>query len=286
MKKTMTILSICFFLLTAFSMQSQVLLAKWTFPTGNPTDSLPDGGVPANLSMSIHTEGGTSAIDFSKNGATTKAAQATGWDNGALLKCWVIRLNTSGFKNLRLSSKMQTGGNNPGPRDYSVQYRVGSAGTWTDIPNSTLVTANNWTSAVLDSIDIPEACNNQTSVYLRWIMTTNTNSAGGSVEATGINKIDDIYLTGKLVSTAVDERAGVATFTISPNPASGPVVITSRESIRFIEFFDFRGRIVYCTQADNSTCLTINPGKELKGMYLVRLHARSGQTATRYVVLL
>ncbi|MFH1296399.1 MAG: hypothetical protein ABIJ04_03895, partial [Bacteroidota bacterium] len=58
--------------------RGQELLAQWTFPTGNQSDSLADGGIPANLNKAIHTEGGgTSAIDFSKNGLTTKAAQAT-----------------------------------------------------------------------------------------------------------------------------------------------------------------------------------------------------------------
>ena len=193
MKKCFLVFCFGLFFLAFHVMQGQVLLAKWTFPTGNPTDSLADGGLPVNLTMAIRTEGGTSAIDFSKNGATTKAAQATGWDNGAMTKYWVIRLNTVGYEMLKLSSKQQTGGNNPGPRDFMVQYRIGTTGTWADVPNSTMITANNWSSALLDSIDLPEPCKNQSSLYLRWIMTTNINSTGGTLTSNGINKIDDIY---------------------------------------------------------------------------------------------
>lgn len=286
MKKTITLLGICLFLLCGTTLQSQVILAKWTFPTGTPSDSLADGGTTANLAMSIRTEGGTSAIDFSKNGATTKAAQATGWDDGAMVKCWVIQVNTTGYETLKLSSKMQTGGNNPGPRDFIVQYRVGTTGTWTDVPNSTLVTANNWTSAVLDSIPVPDACKNQGSVFFRWIMTTNTNSNGGTLAATGINKIDDIYLTGKLIPTAVGEHPGLASFTISPNPATGPVAIKSHEPVSTIELLDLSGRVVYVEQVWNRTNLTINAGSRLKGMYIVRIHTVSGQTGTGNLIIL
>jgi hypothetical protein len=285
MKKTFTILSFCFFLVAGSYLPAQVLLAKWTFPTGTAGDSLADGGIPANLSMGIHTEGGTSAIDFSKNGATTKAAQATGWDNGANIKCWVIHLNTAGYETLKLSSKQQSGGNNPGPRDYMVQYRIGSSGTWTDVPGSTLVIANDWTTGALDNLSIPEACYNQASVYLRWIMTTNTSSTGGTVASSGIDKIDDIYIYGTESSSAINDGNNRVAFTISPNPSSGPVMIQSPVVISSVEFLDLSGRTVHSSSALKTSTLSFTPGFIAKGTYIVRITTCTGESGFSKLIL-
>jgi hypothetical protein len=285
MKKTITLFILCLSLLAATAMQGQVLLAKWTFPTGNPTDSLADGGLPVNLDKAIHTEGGTSAIDFTKNGATTKAAQATGWDGGVLTKCWVVSLNTLGYERVKISSKQQSGGNNPGPRDYRLQYRIGATGNWIDVPNSAIVTANDWSTGVLDSIDLPTSCYSQSLVFLRWLMTTNTNSAGGTVAATGIDKIDDIYITGELFIGMSDLPAAVA-FTVSPNPSNGPVTINSPEIISSLELLDMSGRVLYADQLVNSLN-TILPAEIMtKGALLIRIRTNSGRTGTRQIIVL
>ena len=285
MKKTTTILSLCLLLLACNSLNAQVLLAKWTFPTGTAGDSLADGGLAANLTMAIHTEGGTSPIDFSKNGFTTKSAQATGWDNGSMTKCWVVPVNTLGYKELKLSSKQQSGGNNPGPRDYMVQYRVGTAAAWTDVPNTAMVTANNWTSAALDSIVLPDSCANRPMVYLRWVMTSDTNSSGSPVTSAGINKIDDIYITGKQISTGVNNPENSVVFSVFPNPSNGPVTVTSQVILRSIDIIDLGGRIVYSDQAVNSRAVNFLPGIATKGCYFIRVLTRAGQTSIKQVIL-
>jgi len=284
MKKTITPFIITIIFLASLQLQAQVLIAKWTFPTGAATDSLADGGLPVNLDKGIHTEGGTSAIDFSKNGATTKAAQATGWDNGALAKCWVIQVNTLGYETLKLTSKQQSGGNNPGPRDYVVQYRLGSSGTWTDVPNSTIVTANDWSTGMLDSILLPEACKDQPSVYLRWLMTTNTNSIGGTVAATGIDKIDDIYITGKQTSVSVEEKGAGLAFSLSPNPSNGPVTIVAPENITGVDIFNITGSLVYSKGDIGNTRVQITPGLLPAGRYLIRVTSGNASGVKQLIV--
>ncbi len=284
MKKAATLLLILLSLLVSTSLQSQVLIAKWTFPTGNPTDSLADGGLAVNLSMGIHTEGGTSSIDFSKNGATTKSAQATGWDNGSMTKSWVIHFNTVGYDNLNISSKQQSGGNNPGPRDYVVQYRIGSSGIWADVPNSTIVTANDWNTGVINDVPLPVECNNQPVVYLRWVMTTNTNSSGGTVAASGIDKIDDIYING-LVIVSVAEINKALEFSLSPNPSHGEITVTSPQSISTIELMDYCGRVLHSIPGTGSSKININTGTIAKGSYLLRVTADSGSTSVKTVIL-
>jgi hypothetical protein len=285
MKKTLTILFFLMILMAGSAMQGQVLLAKWTFPTGTATDSLADGGLPWNLDKAIRTDGGTSVIDFTKNGATTKSAQATGWDNGAMTKCWVVSLNTLGYDQLKLSSKQQSGGNNPGPRDYKVQYRIGTTGTWEDVPNSTILTANDWTTGALNNIDLPMFCSSQGLIFLRWIMTTNTNSSGGTVTSGGINKIDDIYITGSLF-IGINEQLSTINFNVAPNPSSGPVTITSPVMIRSLEIIDMSGRMVYSDQEVNRLNVTLREVFASRGSYLIRIRNNEGKTGIRKVVVL
>ncbi|MFA6482600.1 MAG: hypothetical protein WCW62_08495, partial [Bacteroidales bacterium] len=97
MKRMITILSAL--LVTTFAFAQQITLAKWTFPTGNAVDTLPDQASTLNLNKFIFTGGGTSVIAF-KNGASTKAAQASGWDNGQDLKSWQVEINTTGYQNI------------------------------------------------------------------------------------------------------------------------------------------------------------------------------------------
>ena len=283
MKKTFTLLAALLFMV-AFT-NAQVTLVQWTFPTGTNDDSIADGGLPVNLDKAIHTEGGTSAIDFSKNGATTKAAQATGWNDGANLKCWVVKVNTVGYNTLKLSSKMQSGGNNPGPKDYKVQFKTASAGDWKDIPDAVITVANDWTTGVLDSIPLTDDCNGQEELYLRWIMTSNTNSAGGTVEAGGINKIDDIYVTGKVVSTGIKENHPGLIFSVSPNPSNGQFVIASDQVISAIYVYNTFGKCVY-EDSFNSRTVNLNLESADRGTYFVKVLSGEGKIGNQKLLIL
>jgi hypothetical protein len=265
--------------------QAQVLIVKWTFPTGNATDSIADGGIPANLNKAIDTGGGTSDIDFSKNGATTKAAQATGWDNGAFLKYWVVEVCTQGYDNLRLSSKMQSGGNNPGPRDFTVQYRIGGTDLWIDIPGTTIVTANDWSTGWLDSVVMPSGCYNQSELYLRWIMTTNNNSQGGVLTSGGINKIDDIYVTGKQMNTGIRETQRELPCMVSPNPSNGNFVVEATESITSVSMFNTGGKCVYTKSALNAKKVTLKVDTIPQGTYFLKIRSMSGKEGNQKIVI-
>ena len=266
--------------------QAQVLLVKWTFPTGTSSDSIADGGLTVNLDKAIHTEGGTSAIDFSKNGATTKAAQATGWDNGSMLKFWVVELNTQGYENLKLSSKMQSGGNNPGPRDYMVQYRIGNTGDWIDVPGTTLLVTNDWNAGLLDSVALPSSCNGQASLFLRWIMTSNTNSQGGDVTSSGINKIDDIYVTGKVVTTGFINPPTDFSFKVFPNPSSGFISVESSESIAAVSLYNGGGKCLLFQTCQSTKRLNLDLNTIPMGTYFLKVQLVNGSEENEKVVLL
>ncbi|MBC8460127.1 MAG: T9SS type A sorting domain-containing protein [Bacteroidales bacterium] len=283
MKQIFTIVFLFFLCMSAS--QSQVLLAQWTFPTGNPGDSIADGGIAANLNKAIHTEGGTSAIDFSKNGFTTKAAQATEWNDGADLKCWIVEITTTNYHHLTISSKQQSGGNNPGPRDWKVQYRPAVASFWTDVPNTTLEVQNDWTTGVLDSIELPEECKNQSSLFIRWVMTSNTNSSGDPVAATGINKIDDIIFTGKLINTAIPDTGNIHLVTLYPNPCNTRFSIKSDSEISRLSIIDARGRVVMTSSLQGKE-VSLDVTDLPSGVYWVRISTlHSKQPITRKLLV-
>jgi hypothetical protein len=258
---------------------AQDTIAAWTFPTGTATDANPDHHNAANATVMLTTGGGTSAIDWSKNGLTTKAAQTTGWDGGANLKYWQIELNTTERNNLKLYSKQTGGGANPGPRDWKAQYKVGTSGTWTDIPGTTLVNANNWTSAVLSNVSLPTACNEQPLVFVRWLMTSDTSIAPPAlVMASGTTKIDDIYVLGNITTTVAEIQP--LSFSVYPNPCNGSFTLTASSLISEVSIFNMQGQQVYIAMV-NGMKQVIDLSGMGKGVYFIRF--RSGENDEYYV---
>jgi hypothetical protein len=242
---------------------AQDTIVQWTFPT---EDGTADGGViQSNLTRTIETAGGTSNIQF-KNGATTKAAQATGWDNGNDEKKWKVEFETTGYGNLKLSSKISSGGQNPGPRDFKVQYKLDD-GSWTDVENSNFQTANDWTTGVLFELDLPGICDNQVLIKIRWIMTSDTASDGSVVTETGISKIDDIFITGQILNgdDEVEAALGIKTY---PNPASDVIQIESVSHLQ-VELYDMNGKRMQTKEINTRGKIEVsalNPG-----IYLLKM---------------
>lgn len=213
-------------ILSSFMVTGQEIIAAWTFPTGTSADSLADQGISTSI-IKTFSSVGTSAIDFTKNGFTTKAAQATGWDSGMDKKYWMIVFSSLEYDSLTISSKQQSGGNNPGPRDWRVQYRIGFIGSWTNIPDTRLTCLNDWTTGVLENVPLPDECSDKDTIYIRWIMKSDTSSAGAIVLSNGIAKIDDIVVRGVKKGASVTESALSDEIEIFPNPTGGLINIIS-----------------------------------------------------------
>ena len=282
MKKTFTILSL-FAVLATTAYSQPTTLVQWTFSHALPTDSIADGGITENLNKVIKTGGGTSAIDFTKNGATTYAAQATGWDNGNETKYWILSFTSVGYSNLTVSSKQQAGGNNPGPRDFKVQYRLGTIGTWTDVPNSTITTANNFTTGILNNLPIPSACDNQDTIYLRWIMTSNLNANGATLTSAGIGKIDDVIIQGTS-STGVKELLSINEINIYPNPAKNYFKINSNQNHCEIAIYNILGSNVFnYNRIEKSTSIDVSGF--IKGLYFIRIKFEDNSSQTKKLII-
>ncbi len=196
--KHLTLFSLLFFFFIKFSgLSAQVdTLVGWNFPN-NPDDNIADAGIAANLTKTItNTASGTTI--YTATGVTTFAASNTNWTTGTGTKYWEVEFSTQGYNNVTVQSKQRS--SNTGPRDFKVQYKVGLAGTWTDIAGATILDSNDWVHGILLPTLLPSETFDQASVYVRWIMTSDIAANGTVVATAGTSRIDDIYLKGSLIS--------------------------------------------------------------------------------------
>ncbi|WP_425555377.1 beta strand repeat-containing protein, partial [Flavobacterium cheonhonense] len=194
------------------------VLANWSFPN-NPDDNVVDVAESGNANKTLTTQGGVSGtIAYAPvQSSTTSAASVSGWDGGNNTKFWQIDIATLGYSNLKLSSAQRS--SNTGPKDFKVQYKIGS-GSWTDVPGATVTVANNWTTGALSDVALPAACNNQASVLIRWIMTSNLQVSTGNVASTGTSGIDNILVNGQ-AEAFVSGYQNLSVGNVTSYPVSG-----------------------------------------------------------------
>ncbi len=169
----------------------------WDFPN-NPDDNTADGGIAANLTKTIDVFGGATLVGFGSPGASTNSADGNNWGTGAGIKGWQVDFTTTGYGSLLLYSKQNSDAR--GPQDWKVQYSLDGT-TWIDLTGATITVATDWTTGVLNGVSLPVACENQATVYLRWIMTSN-NGVGGTILSTRDNFIDDIMVAGIAIGSS------------------------------------------------------------------------------------
>lgn len=276
MKKTL--LAVVFLYTLTQIVQAQEEIVKWTFPNNSVSDTVQNGTNALNLTRTIRVEG-TSIISM-KNGATNFAAQATGWDNGMDSKNWNIKFKTTGYDHVQISSKQQSGQSYPGPKDFKLQYKINSTGTWADVPGGTITLTNEWNGVT--NLDLPTECQNQSnSVYIRWIMTSNTDILGGIVAATGTSKIDDIIVTGMLITGLADQKEpkGLSTF---PNPSLSTFSIATAIGTSLIEIYNSNGQLVYKTIPENEI-LTVEKALPA-GMYFIKATSNGKVSFVKHIV--
>ena len=265
--KFLTLIAFLSYGATSFA---QVTLASWTFSNNSLNDTIQNATLPLNAGAAIRTEG-TAAITMT-NGASDYAATATGWDNGAGVKNWNINIATTGYENITLSSKQRSGNTNPGPVNWKVQYKVGFAGTWTDLTGGNVSVGNDW-NGVLTNLAMPAECNDQAMVYIRWIMVDNTGVGGGSVTASGTSKIDDIYIKGTSLS-GIEEELYLSGISFYPNPVKNILNIESVKKITRITIYNIAGVCVY-DKKENNEKISVNISTFKKGIYFLSINNSS-----------
>lgn len=225
--------------------QAQEEIVKWTFPNNLVSDTLQNGTNTLNLTSKITIIGAGPITMTNGQTAGDYAATATGWANGMDAKYWLAKFKTTGYNNVKISYKQRAGGSNGGPRDFKIQYEISSIGIWKDIPNGEITLGNDWFTGVVTDLDLPAECQNQSDeILIRWIMTSNIDIIGGSVSANGISKIDNIIVTG-MVITGLPEKEETRQFFTYPNPSTNVFTISVPDRTTSIEIYTNNGQIVY-----------------------------------------
>ena len=185
----------------------------WNFPNTSANITA-DGGIAANSTKTITRSTSVVAPAFATTGAgggTDKCASSTGWNDALTTNdYWSVEFTTLGYTNIKVSSK-QSGASTAAPKNFTLYYSPdGGANFYGLIDIPPMATANNWTQGVINNIALPSSCDNQASVMLLWLKTTNVSMAGGAVTAAALTLIDDIYVSGTACSY-VPGAAGIIT---------------------------------------------------------------------------
>lgn len=259
---------------------AQDVLVGWTFPATS-ADAIADQTITLNSGRFISCEHGIQglpgyhvvAIDYTTDGSQVptitddKCAQVTGVNDGVDSVFWMIKCKTTGYGNLKLYSKQWSSNSPAGPRDFKVQYKFSGATVWNDLAIVTV--GNDWTTGVVNGIDLPSTCNNLASnISFRWVMSSNTDISGGTVGATGTTKIDDISITGTVLS-GIEMNETNNAVSIYPNPNRGSFNIENNSENKSLKVFNVLGKCVYEKNITANEKLNISDFST--GIYLINL---------------
>ncbi len=168
----------------------ETTVVGWNFNGDTPVAT---SGLAVNAAEAI-TSTASGSLGYINSTSGNRAISLNGWDAGAGSKYWQVSFNASGMANMRVSSVQRS--SNTGPKDFKLQYRIGAAGAWTDVPGGDVTVANNYSTGVLQEIPLPAACNDQAEVSLRWIMTSNVAVNESPVAGGGTSAMDSILVFG------------------------------------------------------------------------------------------
>ena len=197
-------------------------IVGWTFPTSWTAAAgvtpLADIANANNTTKVISQSSGTVTAAEGSGGPGTFAIQGSSWQT-SLNKYWEIQANTIGYKNIKVSSKLYS----TAPRDFKLQYKIGLGGTYADVLGGAVVCSSDWGTGNLYNLVLPTECENQTSVYLRWINYTTIDYNTGTTLVGGTVRIDDILVSGSLFQAVAGypiNVTGNATTVTGLNPGS------------------------------------------------------------------
>ncbi len=185
---------------------------------------------------------------------------------GPIPNIWKVDFTTLGYKDISFSSKQRS--SSTGPKHFKVQYMLNNNGNWIDLPGTSIITADNWSSGVIVDYMLPTQCNNQNLVSLRWIMTSDTAVNGSPVASTGASRIDDIIVKGLEIPVSISTTITNNILSIYPNPASESIIIELNTSQDII-IYSIDGRCIYKTdQASNYHQINISQWES--GIYVIK----------------
>ncbi|MEA3317392.1 MAG: T9SS type A sorting domain-containing protein [Bacteroidota bacterium] len=114
-----------------------------------------------------------------------------------------------------------------------------------------------------EDLDMPEH-----AIYIRFIMKDNLDPAGNSVEANGTSKIDNIFVTGTLNSTGINDMFSSKNICY-PNPTTGIINFDVNYELKSLSVYNVVGELIM--RNDDIDNNKIDLSNIPKGMYIINL---------------
>ncbi len=274
-------------LLVSFA-SAQDTITGWTFPVNTGTDSLNANlGTNQNQGYDLRfqlyqtptSDSTINTITFIE-GATTYAASTTGWQEGNGVRFWSAKFKAGDYKNFKVSSKQRS---TDGPRDFKLQWRLSSS-AFEDVPGGTITVADDWTTGVVNQLEVPITGQGTSSVYIRWVMNSNTDVNGGTVAPGGSSAIDDIIVTAQS-TLGTEEILFTDQVAVYPNPGKGIFTVQSTRTLTDIAVYDETGKTIRLLNHPGSKTSVDMTGFS-KGIYFLKVRfVDNDQTYTRKFIL-
>jgi len=187
-----------------------------------------------------------------------------------------VALNTVGCENINVSwigrmiSNFTYSDSTPVTRFYAIacQYRIGSIGAFTNVPGNYLFNCNSDTATyklfgTADTLNtiLPDTCNNQPIVEVRWIYHQTAQNAGGPRPVLGL---DDINITRDIVTAVLKPLAQQKGLYVYPNPIYNGKLNLSKASNFMV--IDLLGQTVSKT----TFAKDFNTDNLTKGVYFIK----------------
>ncbi len=159
-----------------------------------------------------------------------------------------VALNTTACENIsvswigRMQSSFTYSDSGQISRFYGIacQYRIGTSGTFVNLPGNYLFNCNSdsvtykpvGTADTLVAV-LPDTCNNQPVVEIRWIYHQTAQNSGGPRPTLGL---DDINITRDIVTTIATQNKNSKPLFVYPNPIySGKLSLSNASNFMVID---------------------------------------------------
>jgi hypothetical protein len=266
---------------------AQDTIAAWTFPTSIKT---PTTGLAINMGRFIGTENDvTRPITFTTGQVSGDTAATTiGWNNGVMSKYWILKFKTTGYTNIKISSKQRSGNQNSGgPKEFLIQWSKGSPASWSNITNDTIRCGNDWTSGVVSNLTFPAAADTATSnISVRWVLATDINLTGTAIDTLATTKIDDIIITGTAINTGIETILySYNSLEVYPNPSTGIISINNANDFEQVIIYNQIGAVVFEQKTIPST-MSIDLSVFGKGIYYLNMKSANGTYISKKVIII
>jgi len=144
--------------------------------------------------------------------STTGSTTAVGLQDQANNAWWQTQISTVGKTDIEVEWRMRSNAN--GPRDWRLDFSTNGT-TWTQTNISASITivgiAGNPANWEDFSGTLPAAANNQSTLYLRWVMTSNYTQSGGQLAAGGAHQINNIVISGTCTLMSITQANALTT---------------------------------------------------------------------------